>query len=61
MFIREEAERKTKLLPAEEKTKDKQRKYELEKTKLAFEQKLKRTKHASEQRQEEQRERHRSE
>jgi len=60
-FIREEAERRTKLLLAEEEVKDKQRQYELEKARMAFEQEIERSKLTSEQRQEEERERHRSE
>ena len=59
-FVREESERKIKLLQAEEEAKERQSQRELEKAKQAFEQELERSKHASEQRQEEERERHRS-
>jgi len=59
--VREEAERKAKLLQAEEEAKDKQRHYEFEKAKLVFEHDLERAKYTSQQRQEEKRERHGSE
>jgi len=49
------------LLQAEKEPKRKKRQYELEKAKLAFEQKLERSKHTLKQRQEKERERHRSE
>jgi len=58
--VREEAERKP-VTPSWKKAKDKQRQYELEKTKLAFEHELERAKYTLQQRQEEEREKHRSE
>jgi len=58
--MREEAERKAKLLQTEEEATDKQKKHEFEKARLAFKQKLKRFKLTSQQRQEEERERHSS-